>query len=108
MGADQMKNKIYIAGPVTGDPEYRDKFNAAECYLIVKGWRVLNPAVLPETLDPADYLPICMAMLNQADAVVVLQGFAKSAGAKIEFLYSEYQNKEVYGSLESVPIWKEA
>lgn len=102
-----MGNKIYIAGPVTGDPDYRDKFNAAECYLIVKGWRVLNPAVLPDDLDPDDYLPICMAMLDRADAVVLLRGFAHSEGAKIEYMYSEYQKKEVYGALEAVPVWKE-
>ena len=102
-----MKNKIYISGPIDGDPDYRDKFNAAECYLVCKGWRVLNPTVLPGDLDPEDYMPICLAMLHQADAVVMLQGMANSAGAKIEFMLSEYQHKEVYGSLESVPIIKE-
>lgn len=102
-----MKNKIYIAGPVTGDPDYRDKFFAAESYLRCKGWRVLNPAVLPDDLDEEDFMPITIAMLDRADAIVLLQGFAKSAGAKLEYLYSEYQRKALYGSLESVPIMKE-
>lgn len=102
-----MKNKIYIAGPITDNPDYRDKFFAAESYLRAKGWRVLNPAVLPDDLDADDFLPLTFAMLDQADAIVLLQGFAHSAGAKLEYLYSDYQKKTLYGSLESVPIIRE-
>ena len=102
-----MKNKIFLSGPITGEPDYFEKFLAAATYLECKGWRVLNPAVLPGNLDPDDYLPITTAMIDRADAVVLLQGFAHSDGAKVEFLYSEYQKKTIYGSLESVPFIKE-
>lgn len=102
-----MKNKIYIAGPITGDPEYSEKFSAAEAYLSWKGWRVLNPAILPADLDPADYMPICMAMLNQADAIVLLQGAQNSLGAQVEQYFAAYQKKTIYTSLEMVPVMKE-
>lgn len=38
-----MTTKIYIAGKITGDPDYKTKFNtAAEAYK-KKGYIVLNP-----------------------------------------------------------------
>lgn len=37
------KGKIYIAGPVTGDPDYIEKFNKAEEKLKGEGWTVINP-----------------------------------------------------------------
>ena len=39
--------KVYIAGKITGDPGYRDKFAAAEIQLGWQGHTVLNPAELP-------------------------------------------------------------
>ena len=79
--------KIYIAGKITGDPGYRDKFAAAEIQL---GWQwhtVLNPAELPEGMAPADYMRICFAMIDVADA-------KDSAGAKLEMAYCNYIGKE--------------
>ena len=98
---------IYIAGPVTGDPDYRKKFFAAETYLAAKGWIVLNPAHLPSGMEPEKYLPICLAMVEAADAVILLNSFTKSDGAMVEYRYAEYQKKELFGNLEHVPILKE-
>ena len=38
-----MKTKIYIAGKITGDPEYKAKFEAAAEAYKKKGYTVLNP-----------------------------------------------------------------
>ena len=43
-----MKMKIYIAGKITGDKGYREKFAAVEAALWAQGFTVINPAVLPE------------------------------------------------------------
>mgnify|MGYP002626078591 CR=1 FL=1 len=56
---------IYIAGAMKGNPDYRTQFNAAESYLIIKGWTVLNPACLQEDLDADAYMPICLAMVRK-------------------------------------------
>ena len=102
-----MGKVIYIAGPIKGVSDYREKFFAAEQYLTCKGWMVLNPAYLPDSMEPEQYMPICIAMLEQADAVLLMQGFTRSGGAMLEYKYAEYQNKTLYGNLESVPVLKE-
>lgn len=54
--------KIYIAGAITGDPEYREKFRRAEEAVRAEGHVAVNPAVLPEGLEPGDYMRICTAL----------------------------------------------
>lgn len=87
--------KVYIAGKITGDPGYRDKFAAAEIQLGWQGNNVLNPAELPEGMTPADYMRICLAMIDVADSVVFLPNAKDSAGARIERAYCEYIGKEM-------------
>ena len=87
--------KIYIAGKITGDPGYRDKFATAEIQLGWQGNTVLNPAELPEGMTPADYMRICLAMIDVADVVVFLPDAKDSAGARLEKAYCEYVGKEM-------------
>lgn len=46
--------KIYIAGKITGEPNYKEKFDIAATSLEAQGHIVLNPAELPEGMLPAD------------------------------------------------------
>lgn len=60
--------KVYLAGKITGDPNYREKFAAAAKKLEEQaGVTVISPAVTPEGLKKADYMRICFAMLESAD-----------------------------------------
>lgn len=86
--------KVYIAGKITGDPGYRDKFAAAEIQLGWQGHTVLNPAELPSGMSREDYMRICFAMIDVADAVVFLPSAKDSAGARLERAYCEYIGKE--------------
>ena len=86
--------KIYIAGKITGDPDYRAKFADAQRQIEAQGHTVLNPAELPEGMEPKDYMRICFAMIDVADAVVFLPDAAESAGARLEMAYCEYIEKE--------------
>lgn len=89
--------KVYISGPMTGLPDMgRNSFAAAEKKLRDAGHVVLNPGVLPVGLDPADYMPICLAMLQAADAIYMLAGFMDSLGAVLELRYAQYQGIGVY------------
>ena len=55
--------KIYIAGPMTGYPDYnRAAFNAKASELMSEGHIVLNPAVLPGGLCQSEYMDICLAL----------------------------------------------
>lgn len=47
---------IYLAGKITGNPEYRKQFAAAKTELERDGHIVLNPAELPEGMSPAAYM----------------------------------------------------
>ena len=86
--------KVYIAGKITGDPGYREKFAAAEIQLGGQGHTVLNPAELPGGMSREDYMRICFAMIDVADAVVFLPDAAESEGARLEMAYCEYIEKE--------------
>lgn len=94
---------IYIAGPITNDPDYEAKFDEAARQLAWKNWIPLNPAILPKGLNSEAYMPICLAMVNAADAIVLLNGHENSAGACIEKLFAIYQGKPVYFGIADVP-----
>ena len=86
--------KIYIAGKVTGDRTYRQKFTAQKVKLEEDGHIVLNPAQLPEGMKPSDYMRICLAMIDSADYVVFLPDWRESAGARLEMGYCRYIGKQ--------------
>lgn len=88
-----MNTKIYIAGKITGDPEYKAKFEAAAEAYKKKGYTVLNPSWMPQGMQPADYMRICLAMIDTADVVAFLPGFSKSPGARLEAEYCFYTDK---------------
>lgn len=90
-----MATKIYIAGKITGDPDYAEKFNTAALEYENRGYIVLNPAMLPEGMRPADYMRICFAMIDTADVVAFLPGYETSQGAQLELQYSRYTDKSV-------------
>lgn len=90
-----MATKIYIAGKITGDPNYKAKFEkAAEAYR-QKGYVVLTPSWMPQGMQPADYMRICFAMIDTADVVAFLPGYETSPGAQVELQYCFYVDKDV-------------
>lgn len=86
--------KAYIAGKITGDPNYHHKFNTGQKALEYEGYTVLNPADLPEGMRPADYMRICLAMIDCADVVAFLPDWLNSRGAILEYTYCEYIGKQ--------------
>lgn len=82
--------KIYIAGPMTGYPDYnRAAFNAKASELMAEGHIVLNPAVLPGGLCQSEYMDICLAMVRSADAIYLLNRWEESVGARAEHALAE-------------------
>ena len=49
--------KIYIAGPMSGLPGFnRQAFNRAAGHVVRRGNVALNPAILPDGLEQAEYM----------------------------------------------------
>ena len=94
IGRDATRKTVYIAGKITGDAGYKEKFDAVEKELLSRGWRVLNPAKLPE-LPYEQYYPINCAMIDGADAVYFLRDWTESPGAVKEFCYAGRRDIEI-------------
>ena len=80
--------RIYIAGPMTGMPEHNfPAFHAAAERLRKAGWDVTNPAENfrgRTDLPRSAYLRADVALLAQCDAIALLPGWERSAGATLE------------------------
>lgn len=90
-----MAKVVYIAGPITGVPGYRERFARAADLVERMGYIALNPATLPSGLTNDQYMKICFAMIQSADVVLFLSNWRKSIGASLEQLYCNYIGKPV-------------
>ena len=88
---------IYLAGKITGDSNYKEKFKRYELYYGLQGYTVLNPAVLPESeeLTWQDYMDICKVMLSKADTIAMLPDYKDSKGALQELQWAVEQGKNI-------------
>lgn len=82
------KEKIYIAGKVTGDPCYKMKFNAGVERLVELGWereQIVNPAQLvPAELPWPRAMWRCLKLMCGCEWVALLPDWRESRGARIE------------------------
>jgi hypothetical protein len=84
------RRRIYIAGPMTGKPDYNfPAFRAAAERLQRAGWEAVNPAENfgGRTDLPRDsYLRADIELLLRCDAMAMLPGWRDSRGARLEYL----------------------
>ena len=76
--------KVYLSGKITGDVDYRKKFEAVQNELRVYGYVVFNPAVLPDGFEYEDYMSLDLLILSRCDAIYLLRDWKNSQGAKRE------------------------
>lgn len=80
---------IYIAGAISNRLDtYKAVFDTAEVKLKSQGHIVWNPANNPIGLDYEQYFPVCFAMIDQSDAIYLLDGWQYSKGAVREYRYA--------------------
>lgn len=96
------KKAVYIAGPITGVKDYRQKFKRAEDELIKNGYIPLNPARNPYGLTNEQYMLMNVAAITAASAVLFLPDWQNSEGAALERLYARYIKKPVAESIEEL------
>ena len=90
--------KIYIAGKITGDKNYKSKFKRAEKLLRSLGHSVMNPAWIAPSDDFTwtDYMQISGMMQARCNAVYFLKDWKESEGAKIEFKRCHQLNQTAF------------
>jgi hypothetical protein len=87
--------KIYIAGAITNNPFYKEQFAEAEKELTALGWQVINPSKNPGT-SYKDYIDTGLFELMKCDAVYFLDGWEKSDGANLEYVYAVTTGMDIY------------
>lgn len=87
--------KVYIAGKITNNPNYKKQFAAAEHIAESRGHVAINPSVLPEGMKAAEYMAICLPMLLMADRVWMLPNWKDSGGARVEHELAQYVGKDI-------------
>lgn len=84
-----MKNKIYIAGKITGmEKEAKAIFDEVENQLKAIGYETVNPMKLPHQHDKswASYMRECLLALKECDEIYMIKNWNNSKGAKVELL----------------------
>lgn len=89
--------KIYVSGPITGNPEWEEQFLTAEKLLRKEGHAVVSPREIyiamrkKEEKEPAysDLMKTDIIELLSCEAIYLLKGWPKSRGAKVEMLVAE-------------------
>lgn len=87
--------KIYIAGKITNNANYKEQFKRKELELKLQGHTVLTPTCLPLGFEWGEYMHICKAMIDVCDAVFFLKSWKDSKGAREEYKYTRQQGKEL-------------
>ena len=97
--------KFYIAGKITGNPDYKRNFDEAEKALAKIGHSVMNPASIgnyPE-FSYQDYMFVTTAMQMKCDAVLFLPDWINSNGAQTECERAKINRQNIYFDISDVP-----
>lgn len=86
-----MKQRMYISGPITGDPDARTRFRKAEDLKVNEGFEVMNPFDNGVNDESAweEHMVADIRMLMLCDVIFMLKGWQSSKGARIEFKIAE-------------------
>lgn len=93
-------NRIYIAGRISGDAEFREKFERAERYLTEhlewKWWEVVNPVrECPDGWPWWRCMVRCLWLVAGCRWVAMLPDWNESRGARIEHCWARVLGKTV-------------
>lgn len=94
---------IYISGPVSGVPNYRESFVKAKTALEAQGYETMSildcDFLQKDSFKWSDCMKFCIAMLEKCDGILMLRGWRTSVGATIEKAWAEKLGIPVYEEL---------
>lgn len=94
-----MKERIYIAGAISGTADYIERFASAQKKLKEQGYSVINPAAvnsaMPSDTTYEEYMTMGITMLDMCDSIYMLKGWEKSCGANREYGYASAKDKVI-------------
>lgn len=93
---------IYILGPIDGIEHYWEAFEAAEDEISALGYIPLSPSRLPYNLSNDQRLRICFAMIDTADAVLLLRDWYRSTSSSLERDYCYFTDKIITTDLSTI------
>ena len=100
---DKRSNRVYIAGPMTGLPNYNyDAVHKAAAEWRASGWEVLNPAESfrgRQDLPYRRYMRNALKLVMKAGAIALLPGWENSTGALMEILVATRQEYDFFDAI---------
>ena len=77
---------VYISGPITDVPDYKEKFGLIEASLKLEGYETVNPSNvnLGENATWEEYMRHDIKLLCDCDAVLMMKRWQRSKGARVE------------------------
>lgn len=96
--------RVYIAGPMTGLPEFNfPAFNAMAEVLRADGWHVENPAEHGHVdgAEWGDYLRCDISRLSTCSAMMLLPGWSSSRGARLEVSIAKELGHEILYAVDA-------
>ena len=92
------KMKIYIAGKISGDKNYKKKFKKAERALKKKGHSVMNPAWLVEykAFSWIDYMIVSEAMQRRCEQCYFFQIGNRAMAQESNITAPKQQDKRLF------------
>lgn len=98
--------RIYIAGPISGMPQYNRKaFEHAKGILKAGGYIPVSPLdFVPEGEEEKPYVHYIkqgLDLLDSCQAALFLPGWRRSPGARIERIFARREGKAIYQLTEN-------
>lgn len=100
---------IYIAGPITGTSDYKERFKRAEEQIRSVGFIPVNPTVVSDPLTEAgceydEFMSVTHELLKVCGAILMLNDWESSKGAQRELFYALDNGYEIYCEKPRAPL----
>ncbi len=84
--------KIYISGPISSNPYYKEHFAKAEKYLRDLGYQTVNPVTETKAGSGATYKEFIdddLRLLAECEGIFMMKNWQRSSGARLEHQYAK-------------------